>query len=96
MSSRGNPIDYGTLARSDGSQATLSRIKVDISTWQDAPASCRYYTRTGYKYNLSGRSVKGCGAFGRSNSPASHSGMDPNLPRGKSSQLDFEMCANED
>jgi hypothetical protein len=41
--------------------------------------------RTGYKFNLSGRSVKACGAFGNSTSPASHSGMDPNLPRGQSS-----------
>ena len=45
--------------------------------------------------NNTGRSVKGCGARGSSNSPCSHSGMDPNLPRGKSSQLNFEMIANE-
>ena len=51
--------------------------------------------RTGYQFNLTGRSVKGGGGLGRSTSPASHSGMDPNLPRGKSSQLDFEMVATE-
>ena len=45
--------------------------------------------------NNTGRSVRGCGAHGRSNSPCSHSGMDPNLPRGKSSQLNFEIIANE-
>lgn len=60
------------------------------------PGSTRESVRTGYKYNLSGRSIKACGAFGRSDSPASHSGMDPDLPRGKSSQLDFEFCATEE
>ena len=60
------------------------------------PSTTRVSTRTGYKYNLSGRSIKGAGAMGRSDSPASHSGMDPDLPRGKSSQLDFEMVATED
>lgn len=60
------------------------------------PGSTRSNSRTGYKYNLSGRSVKACGAFGRSDSPASHSGMDPDMPRGKSSQLDFEICATEE
>ena len=60
------------------------------------PNSTRASSRTAYKYNLSGRSIKGAGALGRSDSPASHSGMDPNLPRGKSSQLNFEMIATED
>jgi hypothetical protein len=60
------------------------------------PASTKSVSRAGYKWNLSGRSVKACGAFGRSDSPASHSGMDPDLPRGQSSQLDFDICANED
>jgi hypothetical protein len=60
------------------------------------PNSTRASSRTAYKYNLSGRSIKGAGALGRSDSPASHSGMDPNLPRGKSSQLNFEMIATEE
>ena len=47
------------------------------------------------KENSTGRSVKGCGAGGRSNSPCSQSGMDPKLLRGKSSQLNFEMIASE-
>jgi hypothetical protein len=52
-------------------------------------------SRVGYKFNMTGRSIQGGGSRGRSNSPSSHSGMDPNLVRGKSSQLDFEMHANE-
>lgn len=48
------------------------------------PHSTRASSRI-YMYNLSGRSIKGAGARGRSDSPASHSGMDPNLIRGKSS-----------
>jgi hypothetical protein len=60
------------------------------------PHSTRASSRTGYKYNLSGRSIKAAGALGRSDSPSSHSGIDPNLPRGKSSQLNFEMIATEE
>jgi hypothetical protein len=45
--------------------------------------------RVGYKFNMTGRSIKGGGGGGRSNSPSSHSGMDPDLPRGVSSQLNF-------
>jgi len=37
------------------------------------------------KGNYTGRSVKGCGALGRSTSPCSQSGINPNLIRGKSS-----------
>ena len=49
----------------------------------------------GYKFNLTGRSIKGAGAGGRSNSPCSHSGYDPDMLRGMSSQLNFEMVASE-
>ena len=52
--------------------------------------------RTGYKFNFSGRSIKGCGTHGMSNSPASHSGWDPYMPRGKSSQLAFDIVADEE
>lgn len=52
--------------------------------------------RTGYKFNFSGRSIKACGTFGKSNSPASHSGWDPNLPRGQSSLLNFDFIATEE
>ena len=45
--------------------------------------------------NITGRSIKGGGAGGRSNSPCSQSGMDPNMIRGKSSQLNFEMIGQE-
>ena len=45
------------------------------------------------KPNLTGRSIRGGGAQGKSNSPCSHSGMDPTLERGRSSQLNFEMHA---
>lgn len=47
------------------------------------------------KGNYTGRSVRGCGTHGRSNSPCSQSGMDPNMIRGKSSQLNFEMIASD-
>lgn len=45
--------------------------------------------------NLTGRSIKGAGGLGKSTQPCSQSGMDPNLLRGKSSQLNFEMHATE-
>lgn len=45
---------------------------------------------------MTGRSVKGGGGGGRSNSPSSHSGIDPDLPRGMSSQMDFPMRARGD
>ena len=47
------------------------------------------------KANLTGRSVKGAGALGTSRSPCSQSGMDPDMVRGRSSQLNFAMAANE-
>ena len=48
------------------------------------------------KENLTGRSVRGGGAHnGKSTSPCSQSGMDPDLPRGKSSTLNFDMLAQE-
>jgi len=47
------------------------------------------------KANLTGRSVRGAGALGNSNSPCSQSGFDPALVRGRSSQLNFAMNANE-
>jgi len=52
-------------------------------------------SRIGYKFNMTGRSIRGAGAGGRSNSPCSHSGYDLDLPRGKSSQMDFDMVASE-
>ena len=63
--------------------------------YTQAGSSVRTKRVVNMKHNLTGRSVRGCGANGRSNSPCSHSGMDPSLPRGKSSQLNFEMIANE-
>jgi hypothetical protein len=51
--------------------------------------------KRGYKFNLTGRSIKGAGAAGRSNSPCSHSGYDPDMPRGMSSQLNFDMVADD-
>ena len=51
--------------------------------------------KVAYKFNMTGRSIKGGGAQGRSNSPHSHSGFDPDMPRGLSSQLNFEMVASE-
>ena len=45
--------------------------------------------------NETGLSVKGGGGLGNSKMPCSHSGMDPKLLRGKSSQLNFEMQASE-
>lgn len=47
------------------------------------------------KKNNTGRSVRGGGGQGNSNSPCSQSGMDPGMVRGKSSQLNFAMHANE-
>jgi len=48
------------------------------------------------KANKTGRSVRGGGAYiGKSTSPCSQSGMDPDLPRGKSSQLHFDMMASD-
>lgn len=47
------------------------------------------------KKNFTGRSVKGAGALGTSNSPCSQSGFDPAMVRGRSSQLNFAMAANE-
>ena len=45
------------------------------------------------KGNFTGRSIKGGGGLGKSTSPCSQSGMDPNLPRGRSSQLNFDINA---
>ena len=47
------------------------------------------------KKNYTGRSVKGGGGLGNSNSPCSQSGMDPDMIRGRSSQMNFAMHANE-
>ena len=48
------------------------------------------------KANLTGRSVKGAGCYLKtSTSPCSHSGFDPEMVRGRSSQLNFAMAANE-
>ena len=47
------------------------------------------------KANETGLSIKGGGGLGNSKMPCSHSGMDPKLLRGKSSQLNFEMQASE-
>ena len=58
-------------------------------------ASARTKRVVNMKGNNTGRSVNGCGAYGRSTSPCSHSGMDPDLARGKSSQLDFDMIASD-
>ena len=44
--------------------------------------------------NTTGRSINGGGSQGKSTSPCSQSGMDPNLPRGQSSQLNFDMMAS--
>jgi hypothetical protein len=47
------------------------------------------------KPNLTGRSIRGGGGLGTSRSPCSQSGMDPALPRGKSSQLDYAIVTDE-
>lgn len=49
-----------------------------------------------YKFNATGSSIRGGGALGKSTSPASHSGMDPDLLRGRSSQMDWEMKASQE
>lgn len=91
LSSRGMP-----RTRMQTGVALTTIIDSNYNRSSGMPNSTRASSRTGYMYNLSGRSVKGAGALGRSDSPASHSGMDPNLPRGKSSQLDFEMIATDE
>lgn len=48
------------------------------------------------KPNRTGRSIKGGGARGKSNSPCSQSGLNPDLARGSSSQLNFEMTATRE
>lgn len=47
------------------------------------------------KMNNTGRSIKGGGGQGSSRSPCSQSGMDPNLRRGRSSQINFDIKASE-
>ena len=83
---------------------TVTNSDIYLNSQFTIPTTGREYTSAGnarpkrmvnMKGNDTGRSVKACGALGRSTSPCSHSGMDPNLPRGKSSQLNFEMIAND-
>ena len=52
-------------------------------------------SKVNMKGNFTGRSVKGAGAyFGKATTPCSQSGMDPNLARGQSSTLNYEMIAS--
>ena len=92
MPPKGPPNAFSTVNRTIVNKRTSSIDARSVYTTTANPIKAGVGA---YKFNMTGRSIWGGGGLGRSNSPASHSGFDPDMPRGLSSQLNFDMVASE-
>ena len=84
---------YGNIRQDTTSLGIEARLGRHFPTIEELRSTHSIPRRNvNMKSNFTGRSIRG-GGVGRvtSNSPCSQSGMDPDMIRGKSSQLNFEM-----